>query len=1060
MEKIEWYEKVEKAINNDLEGFYSEFYGVHKLLKIGTDSFRVNPCPVCGHNDGCTLTGNTVHCFCGGCGWKGTHITAWMSYCEDKLRQTNHMAVERLEKFSGYKFPHGTPEEMAEYEKYQKIQKIRKVAQQFYNDELFRCVQKFEYKEKMYTPLEYLTKVRKRKESTLKAFSVGFSNNYKELSRQLQELGFTQEEIKNAKIWAPEGVFVYPYTHPTSGDIVRINTKNPFKVCFYGKKEVVKGYSIGSKFLYFSPEFDFKKNYAVIVEGENDIQALWESGEKQVVAAGGTIEKEGQLAPLYRMSESTTYYAMYDNDKAGDAYVEMTNEYFADRPVSLIKYDLNYNDPDEYYTYCENPKSVQELIQEAEPLTTDKFKIRREKGVWSIATRNIRLEFTIKNKQKSGQFSGTAIYYSNGKLIDRQDDIPLVKCRASVKPLNFYLLDAMEEYFNSNIEKKSVEELLSIYTLSAKKGEIIHQIAQVLFEKKTDDDLVNSIKISAKKHIFNDADDVIDEIFKELNQIQIRNAGSDLSNIPKMRVGQYFNVTNNDAYMYFTYVKVDGETKRKLPFLLRNDGTLIRLDLLKKKDTQCILLVDNKYELMCEINDAILDLNECSLTQDWVEKFAAGELTEEELSPARLIRDIERYIRLFYYADSECVYKVLALYIYMTYFYELFGQVPYLYLNGKKGSGKSILDATIKLLAFNAKMALDITEAALFRILTIEGGVLIMDEQENLTAKNSRTTDNGMAAVLKGGYVRSGAVYRANTDNNGTEKYIVYGPKVISNINGMDDVIEDRCLTITSYPLKLTKETKLEDPKYYEEEKLGEIKGVTSRCALSALTHFKTLYSIYRDNLFETGNARLTQILTPIMAVAKLVDLEEVKAVTNNNSDIQTHVGEYEKALMEYWETKLKTAKENTEKDTPEGIIKKAVSTIAKELYGQIPQNEIEFTNPANHKYTEPIKFNKEEGWFEVNVVHFKCFIEEIKPGDTVYPRYILRYLNTVFNFGTKDVKRRITSIENEALQKEFNSNAKPKVNYYRFYFRDFINLDDSFMKEQKTQYKKDEDLF
>lgn len=1064
MERIEWYETAEQKINKDIERFYKHFYGDDKILikigksKIGGESYRVNPCPYCGHGDSCTIAGNTVHCFSGSCGWKGTHISAFIRYSKEKNNKKEIDAINEIAKYINVPFPIGTPEEQAEFEKNQRMQKIKNIAEIVYHKQLMNCDKKYNINGEMYTPLEYLTQIRKRKLETIERFNVGFCTNYLDLYNELASMGYTKEEIREAKVWIPEQLFVFFYRDPITFDIVRINTKNPFDIKFPDKDTPIKGLSYGNKVMYFPPNFDFNKNYAIIVEGEHDLYSVWEQGETNVVASGGTIEKEYQLSIFYKLGDNATVYEMCDNDEAGYKYKDIINETLADIKVKSINYDENYKDPDEYYKYCDNPKTIEQLKSEAQELDTDKFRIRKLGKTWIIANRTNKLEYTVKNKKNNGQFSGTANFYKNGTLVERQDEVQLVNCKAIMKPLNFYLLDHMEKYFNSDIQNKSLEELIAIYSLSSKKAEIIHQIAQKLFDDKHSDDLVNTIKILAKKHISN-SEDVIDAILQELNDIRNKNNKIDISSVPKMRVGQFFNISNNDAYMYFTYVKVDGEVKRKLPYLLKNDKTLIRLDLLKRKDTQCMLLVDNKYELPIEINDAILDLNECSLTQEWVEKFVNDELSDDDLDPSILIREIERYIRKFYYAESDCIYKVLALYIYMTYFYELFGQVPYLYLNGQKGSGKTVLDDVIKLFSFNAKMALDITEAALFRILSIEGGVLIMDEREDLTAKNSRTTESGMAAVLKGGYVRSGYIYRANIDKGTADRYTVYGPKVISNINGMDDVIEDRCITITSYPLKLTRETKLEDPKYYAEEKMAEVKAVTSRCALSALKWFKTLHDIYRDSLFETENARLSQILTPVLAVAQLVDLKEVKQHIENGAS-KKYKGEYEKALIEYWNTKLKASKENTQKNTPEDVIKYSVQTIAKELYGLIPFDEIEFTNPANHKYTEAIKYNKDEGWFEVNVVHFKCFIEEIKPGETVYARSIPRWVSTVFNFASKDIKRRITNIENENLAKEFNNNAKPKVNYYRFYFRDFINLDEEFMKTSASDTKEEPKLF
>ena len=97
----------------------------------------------------------------------------------------------------------------------------------------------------------------------------------------------------------------------------------------------------------------------------------------------------------------------------------------------------------------------------------------------------------------------------------------------------------------------------------------------------------------------------------------------------------FFSIKNNDAYFYFTDEKVDGDAIRRLPYLLRNDGLTIRLDLLKRKDVQCLLLVDNKYELQNEVDVAVMEHEECSLYPSWATKFKKGE-----------IEDVETYINL------------------------------------------------------------------------------------------------------------------------------------------------------------------------------------------------------------------------------------------------------------------------------------------------------------------------------------------------------------------------------------------------------------------------------
>lgn len=779
----------------------------------------------------------------------------------------------------------------------------------------------------------------------------------------------------------------------------------------------------------------------------NDLAALIENGCDNCCCIGGNFS-EDEVKILEKAQD--IIYTCFDNDGAGNDDLDKLNSLFPEKRLMKIVFPNTYKDIDEYYTKGTGEvKHWNVLKEEAKEVFTDQYKTTHNGNVWSIGNRYKRLEYELKGKNDKGNIIGVASFYVGDKLTDREVDIPLIKCKAKMKPMNFFLSDEIEKYFNTNLEEKTLDELLAIYPYTSKKATMFDIIAKMIYDSNNNEDLIQKLKLALK------SDDVIDTILKQVNDLQNAQVVSRISYIPKMRAGQYFNITNNDAYMYLTYVKKDGDTIKQLPYLLRNDKSLIRLDLLKRKDSQCLLLVDNKYELPFEINEALMDLEECSLTQEWAEKFMADQIPEEELMPINLVRKIEEYIRKFYYINDDKVYKMLALYTYATYYYELFDQMPYLYLNGEKGSGKSILDTTLYMLCFNAKMAIDISEASLFRIVSIEGGTMILDEMEYLNGSRNKTADSTMATILKGGYSRSGKIYRWNNEKNMKERYDPYGPKIISNIMGIEDIISDRCIQISTYRLKVTKETKMEDPKFYLAERRGEIKELTSKCCISALVHFQKMHKIFNSNLFETNNARLTQILTPILAVARLVDEPERQFLHQSRPELSSDalVGEYEKALMEFYEINIKNDKEEIDSSTPEGVIKAVVPEIAKELYGLVPQRDIEYTNPENHKYTEEIKYNKDEGWFIVNVMHFKCFLEEHLPGETAYARMIPRWIKTVFKFEKEDIRRRTVNIENEELIKEFKGNAKPKVNHYKFYFRDFIDeLSDSFLNPEKAK--------
>src|SRR5690606_25070768 len=109
----------------------------------------------------------------------------------------------------------------------------------------------------------------------------------------------------------------------------------------------------------------------------------------------------------------------------------------------------------------------------------------------------------------------------------------------------------------------------------------------------------------------------------------------------------------------------------------------------------------------------------------WVDKWKDGEVTDDEIDPKRLIKEIEDFIRKCYYLE-ESTLKVLTLWIYSTYYYMLFKSgFPYLMFTGPKGTGKSTLDILVYLLALNSKLALDMSESALYRSITTEGGTFI-----------------------------------------------------------------------------------------------------------------------------------------------------------------------------------------------------------------------------------------------------------------------------------------------------------------------------------------------
>jgi DNA primase len=1039
LEKGQWYEAVADYIDDNLEDFYMKFYKDHDLVKAGKD-FRLEPCPMCHHRNCCTV-GVAVHCF--SCKWTGGHINAWTDYASNVLGITTWEALKALEKFTNIPFPNTSSEDIAEYKKNQKRQQIYRTAESFYHKQLLESRQTFSFQGKDMTALEYITRERCRQLDTIVSLKIGLSENYPLLRESLLHAGFTEEEIKEAKVWVPEGLFVFFYRNPNTKDIVRINTKNPFKVRYRkfdsngGESlgEVIQGHSVGNKAFLFSPKFNFKKPFAV-VEGEHDLASLLENGCENVCCIGGNLPE--RLFEFSLAKAQDKIYLMFDNDHKGKEYAETANNELPHKNLFEIRYSSDYKDPDEYYVKNVECQNFEALTKSSVQLETEQFKIIHQGMVWSAVNRHKRMDYVITGRKgkEDGPYKiiGKAILYVNGEMKEREDETPLHSLKRKFHPMKHLIADAMDDYFNRDIESKNNETLLVNYDFSSKKAEIIKTLANRIYELKNNeesDKAISKMKDFLLKVNNINADNLIDAILKEFNGICNQNITK--TGYPRMMICQHYSVKNNDAYMYYTVIKKDGDSVRRLPYLLRNDKTSIRLDLLKRKDDQCLILIDNKYELPEEVKTAQFSYKACSLTQEAVEKYVNGEIPQSELCPNKLAKRVEKHIRKFYYSRNEDVYKVLTLYCMATYYYTLFPELPYFHINGQKGSGKTALDATLEMLCFNACRLVSFTEAALFRKIAFEGGTLILDETENMTTRRG-VQDSSIAAILKGGYSKNNRVSRFNVDKQCTEEFEIYGPKVLSNIFGLEDVLSDRCIPINSERCN-TASIDLISPESYTENHMDEVKELTGKLCFCALENFQKVFVLFEDKktMFKTDTPRLTQIMNPLLAIARLVDIPEKERLIKEHADMDLSnlVGEFEASLYNYYELHVKEIKTEIENSTPEGTISDIVKCIAMELCGLTPVTETHYTNPENHKYKGKIEYNKDEGWFELNTIHFKVFMEESHPGDLVYTRQIPGYLKRVFNINSP-YKRKIATLENEELIRELKC-MKTKVYAYRF---------------------------
>lgn len=142
-------------------------------------------------------------------------------------------------------------------------------------------------------------------------------------------------------------------------------------------------------------------------------------------------------------------------------------------------------------------------------------------------------------------------------------------------------------------------------------------------------------------------------------------------------------------------------------------------------------------------------------------------------------------------------YDVVALWIMGTYFYPLFTSYPYLYFGGVKRSGKTSALTLIEKMAFNTIPSGSLTASTVFRIINGARPTLLIDETDTLvSSKNSPELRQVLLNGYKSGYPVLRSVQRGDLVDFDVATYDVYCPKALANIAGLDNILEDRAITI------------------------------------------------------------------------------------------------------------------------------------------------------------------------------------------------------------------------------------------------------------------------
>ncbi len=365
---------------------FIEFSTQSKVEKVGSDTYRADPCPLCGHHDCCTLYPKTESFHCFSCHRAGDVITLEKLYrsLPDNLEAANSI-MEKMgisfDTINKDKNPVGTikktyhqskdrAKEKANIDE-EKAVKIRAIVADFYHIQLLD-------NEKA---LDYQTKKRAHHLEILKELKIGYAGK-KSLIAAVKKERYTVEDliaIGLVKKWRdeyqaviPQGSFVYP--HQLDGKVLYFSIKTPSKISpFQIKKQYAR-----RGWLCFNQDALNSKGPVIITEGENDTISVIDKAKKDyVIGVIGNYNSRNILDYMKAHSGGRTFYLCFDRDEAGKKYTDRYQQVItgAGGEVRIIEIPPTHKDIDDFLRAAEDPQvDFDKLLKAAKIIDNRKSK--------------------------------------------------------------------------------------------------------------------------------------------------------------------------------------------------------------------------------------------------------------------------------------------------------------------------------------------------------------------------------------------------------------------------------------------------------------------------------------------------------------------------------------------------------------------------------------------------------------------------------------------------------------------------------------------------------------
>jgi hypothetical protein len=258
------------------------------------------------------------------------------------------------------------------------------------------------------------------------------------------------------------------------------------------------------------------------------------------------------------------------------------------------------------------------------------------------------------------------------------------------------------------------------------------------------------------------------------------------------------------------------------------------------------------------------------------------------LQGVKLVRKLELFFQRRVILPSGLA-LVLALWVIGTYLYDIFDCYPYICITSPtKRCGKTLLAELIGLISARSKTTVNVSEAALFRMIEMFRPTIIMDEAETLANRKSERAQF-LLSLLNAGHRKNANVIRCVGPDHTPREFPVYCPKVLLAIGNLPDTFRDRSVIVAMR--RRRNDEQVARYRYREVSQKGSRRAALTR--LWADAHRKQIESGYLNQPLDFLEDREADNWAPLFAIAAVA----VPDRANELKQIAMRLGKAKNAL-------------------------------------------------------------------------------------------------------------------------------------------------------------------